>query len=567
MASLKRCGVYINRMEKTLRRTFKLLAAVALAALGGTSAAMAGTTERVSVDSAGAQGDSYSYDPSISADGRYVAFNSSASSLVAGDTNGTFDIFVRDRLTGQTERVSVDSVGAQGYSPSFEPSISADGRYVAFNSLASNLVAGDTNGTFDIFVRDRLTGQTERVSVDSVGAQGDSDSFAPSISADGRYVAFNSSASNLVAGDSNGTHDIFVRDRLTGQTERVSLDSAGAQGDSLSFEPSISADGRYVAFYSSASNLVAGDSNGTYDVFVRDRVTGQTERVSLDSAGAQGNSDSYAPSISADGRHVAFSSLASNLVAGDTNGALDIFVRDRVTGQTERVSMDSAGVQGNSHSAVPSISADGRYVAFRSYASNLVAGDTNGALDIFVRDRVTGQTERVSVDQAGVQGNSQSLDASISADGRYVAFRSLASNLVAGDTNDAWDIFVRDRGFLYTFIGFNSPVDNLPLTNSAKAGATVPVKWQLTDGGGNFISDLGAVKSLQYSPTACDSQDTELADPIETYAPGESGLQYDAATNEFLYPWKTRKTQKGTCAVFALTLADGQQQFARFWLK
>ena len=345
--------------------------------------AAASDTTRASVASDGAQGNSDSYYPSISADGRYVAFQSDASNLVSGDTNGSPDVFVHDRQSGQTKRVSVASDGTQG-SGSY-PSISADGRYVAFMSAASNLVSGDTCCS-DIFVHDRQSGQTTRVSVASDGTQGNSGSEYPSISADGRYVAFRSYASNLVSGDTNGAVDIFVHDRQSGQTERVSVASDGVQGNDYSSYLSISADGRYVAFRSSASNLVSGDTNGYWDIFVHDRQSGGTTRVSLASDGAQGNYGSSYPSISADGRYVAFMSAASNLVSGDTCCS-DIFVHDRQSGQTTRVSVASDGAQGNNHSWYPSISADGRYVAFHSYASNLVSGDTNSAPDVFVHDR------------------------------------------------------------------------------------------------------------------------------------------------------------------------------------
>ncbi len=294
---------------------------------------------------------------------------------------------MRDRQTGAIEVVSVSSDGAHGNGRSYEPSISADGRYVAFESDATNLVPGDTNGSNDIFVHDRQTGVTERVSVSSDGAQGNQYSYYPFISADGRYVAFESRATNLVPGDTNISYDVFVHDRQTGVTERVSVSSGGTQGKNNSQHPAISADGRYVAFMSYASNLVPGDTNGTYDVFVRDQQTGVTERVSVSSDGTQGNSISYAPSISGDGRYVALSSYASNLVPGDTNGTSDIFVRHRQTGVTERVSVSSGGTQGNGDSRVPAISADGRYVAFESDASYLVPGDTNGAWGVFVRDR------------------------------------------------------------------------------------------------------------------------------------------------------------------------------------
>jgi Tol biopolymer transport system component len=396
----------------------------------------------VSVASDGTQGNGASALPSISADGRYVAFLSGASNLVPGDTNGVDDVFVHDRLTGQTTRVSVASDGTEGNGHSESPSISADGRYVAFASYASNLVPGDTNGVMDVFVHDRLTGQTTRVSVASDGTQGNGESRYPSISADGRYVAFMSYASNLVPGDTNGVMDVFVHDRLTGQTTRVSVASDGTQGNGDSVSPSISADGRYVAFMSYAYNLVPGDTNGKADVFVHDRLTGQTTRVSVASDGTQGNDGSGGASISANGRYVAFVSGASNLVPGDTNGVDDVFVHDRLTGQTTRVSVASDGTQGNGDSWWPSISADGRYVAFMSWASNLVPGDTNGTWDVFVHDRLTGQTTRVSVASDGTEGNSDSIYPSISADGRYVAFQSWASNLIPRDTNGAWDVFV-----------------------------------------------------------------------------------------------------------------------------
>ncbi len=403
-----------------------------------------GETIVVSVNSAGVVGNYSSvYHSSISPDGRYVAFQSYATNLVANDTNLRYDIFVHDRQTAQTTRVSVSSEGVQGNSHSEWPSISSDGRYVAFQSWASNLVPNDTNDANDIFVHDRQTGQTTRVSVDSAGVQGNYHSYYPSISSDGRYVTFQSFASNLVANDTNRMSDIFVHDRQTAQTTRVSVSSEGVQGNHHSYNPSISSDGRYLAFDSYASNLVPNDTNGGIgDVFVHDRETGQTTIVSVDSAGMQGNLWSSYPSISSDGRYVAFQCYASNLVPNDTNGTMDILVHDRETGQTTRVSVNSEGVQGNDYSGFPSISPDGRYVAFESIASNLVPNDTNGDCDIFVHDRQTGQTTRVSVSSEGVQGNLPSYYPSISWDGRYVAFNSFAGNLAPNSSNG--NIFVHE---------------------------------------------------------------------------------------------------------------------------
>ncbi len=416
-----------------------------IAVLAPTAYAAQGNTTMVSISSAGAQGNNDSRFSSISSDGRYVAFSSTASNLVNGDTNGKRDIFLHDRETGETTRVSVSSEGVQGNDDSIYPFISSDGRFVAFESYASNLVTGDTNGTRDIFVHDREMGETTRVSVSSEGVQGNgSYSRYPSISSDGRYVAFNSDASNLVIGDTNNYSDSFVHDRETGETTRVSVSSAGVQGNAGVSNTFISADGRYVAFPSLASNLVIGDTNGRWDIFVHDRQTGETTRVSVSSADVQGNDNSIYPGMSSDGRYVVFSSTASNLVNGDTNNNSDVFVHDRETGETTKVSVSSAGVHGNDGSYHPSISSDGRYVAFISNASNLVTGDTNGTNDIFVHDREMGETTRVSVSSAGIEGNSDSHDPFISSDGRHVAFASYASNLVNGDTNNCSDIFVHN---------------------------------------------------------------------------------------------------------------------------
>ena len=424
------------------RSPLSLFAVLLLAATGWTQ-----ITSRASVGTGGVEGNSRSILPSISGDGRYVAFLSVATNLVPGDTNACEDIFVRDFSSGTTERVSVDSNGVQGDAASVGPTISGDGRYVVFESLASNLVAGDTNGFRDIFVRDRLSGTTERVNVDSGGAQANGVSSGASISPDARYVTFMSEGSNLVPGDTNATGDVFVHDRSTGTTQRVSVSNGGAQGNHFSGYGTISADGRLVAFASVATNLVPGDTNNGYDVFVRDLVSATTERVSVATGGAQANSGAVYPSISADGRSVVFFSGSTNLFGGDANNATDVFLHDLLSGSTELVSVATGGAQGNSGSTGCSVSADGRYVAFESNASNLVAGDTNGVWDIFVRDRQSGTTGRASVNSGGVQGNALSggYGVSISAGGRFVAFDSDATNLVAGDANGFTDVFVRDR--------------------------------------------------------------------------------------------------------------------------
>src|SRR6266511_4217921 len=350
---------------------------------------------------------------------------------------------------GFTELVSVSSVGVQGDQDSERPSVSADGRFVAFASLSDNLVSGDTNGRSDIFVRDRVTGTTERVSVSSAGRQGNADSgllngmAGPSISADGRFVVFDSEASNLVKRDTNGTSDVLLHDRLTGTTVRVSVSSTGAQASGS--EGTISGDGRRVAFTSFSDNLVLGDTNFSGDVFVRDLTTGTTVRASVASDGSQGNNSSSHPSLDGDGHVVAFDS-AADLAPNDGNGTVDVYVHDLDSGATEAASIGPAGSSFViNHGSNANISSNGRFVAFTSRASNLVGDDTNARDDVFVRDRQAGTTARVSVGSNGQQGDLDSVTGAIDADGQVVAFFSDSSTFVPETQSFfAFDIFVRD---------------------------------------------------------------------------------------------------------------------------
>ena len=418
-------------------------------ALSGEAAAshIPPTTTRVSVTSSGGQVDGPSFDSDMSAGIRYVVFSSDSSGLVPNDTNGVRDVFVRDRMTNTTVRVSKSTDGTQGNNDSSHPSISADGRYVAFISEASNLTDTDGNQELDVFVRDRKAKVTKRVSIATGGEGGNDISYDPAISGTGRYVAFNSDASNLVPDDTNGSTDVFVRDLEMNVTRRVSISTLGAQANGFSEStPAISADGQYIAFQTSAPNLVANDTNQRSDVFVRDRTAQTTRRVSVNSAGVQGNDGSYRPDISADGTYVAFSSDASNLVGLDTNGVADVFVRDIRADETIRVSVSSTGAESNNSSSQPSISAEGTHVAFVSRASNLVPSDANGKRDVFLRNWSAGVTERVSVTADGAEADGTSDDPNLGADASYVSFTSRATNLVANDTNNARDVFVRTLG-------------------------------------------------------------------------------------------------------------------------
>jgi Tol biopolymer transport system component len=431
------------------RRLGAIAAGLVLAVgLGTTLAAEADAgpakTIRVSVSSHEAQAKKRSNGPVISADGRFVAFHSNASNLVGGDTNGRRDVFVRDRRTGRTERVSLGFGGAQASRGSSFPSISANGRFIAFSSKAPNLTRGDTTGHRDIFVHDRRTGRTKRVSESPGGgpADGQSDG-SPAISSTGRFVAFSSHATNLVPGDTNRHDDVFVHDTKIGETTRVSLSSGGMQTDKRSGRPAISADGRFVTFEAEATNLVEADTNGRVDIFVHDRRTGGTERVSVNSAADQGRGNSRNPSISANGRLVAFTSGARNLVRDDRNDEPDVFVHDRRTGRTEQVSLGSGGMQGNQPSDAAAISDGGRFVAFHSKASTLIPRDPNERADVFVRDRKTDETRLVSVGFRGAPANGDSSSPAISGAGRHISFESMARNLVPSDTNREPDVFVR----------------------------------------------------------------------------------------------------------------------------
>jgi len=381
---------------------------------------------------------------SISADGRFVVFVSWASNLVPDDTNGAADIFVRDRQTGTLERVNVTSSGAQSNHTSWRPVISADGRHVVYQTNSTNVAPNNPDASFILVLRDRTFGTTQLVTVDRTGTHARPGADA-SISADGRYVAFASAASDLVDGDTNGVQDIFVRDMHEQRTERVSLSSQGTQANCHQWSTSISASGRYVAFNSCADSLVAGDANGAYDVFVHDRDGRMTARVSLAMAGGQDAGAVIDSTISGDGRYVAFATIAA-LVPDDTNGASDVFVHDRSTGQTERVSLDGDAGQANGDSAGASLSADGRYVAFWSNADGLTPEPFGPG--IFVRDRWNGTLERASVDSHGGPARYVGTEPSLSADGRFVAFDT-DTPLVPADVNrgyPSYDAYVHELG-------------------------------------------------------------------------------------------------------------------------
>lgn len=421
------------------------LAAALLSISGGASAQI---IERISVGSDGveANGDSFFHLwDGVSADGRFVVFESDASNLVPSDGNGVRDVFLRDRLLGTTSRISEAVGGGDASAESRHPSISEDGRWIAFTSDADNLVVGDDNGLQDVFVFDRVTGVISRVSLAWDGGEADANSRTPSVSRDGRFIAFRSNATNLVPWPVTWSRTVYVRDMQAGTTEVASPAWNGGEENGGSYYPHIAADGRRVAYVSNSTNLVPGDTNETNDVFVRDLDLDITWRASVDNDGNQGSSASGGYGISADGRFAGFSTDAP-LVPDDVPppaGFRDAFIRDLALGVTERVSVTSTGEAGNDESGSAHLDGSGRYATFQSDASNLVADDSNGLTDIFVRDRATGSTTRLNITAAGAQaiGGVSQLP-TLSEDGRFVVFQSLADNLVPDDTLGFMDVFI-----------------------------------------------------------------------------------------------------------------------------
>jgi Tol biopolymer transport system component len=556
-------------------------------AFSSIAVAQVGATSRLSVSTGGTQGNAGSWAPAVEANGRYVTFQSHANNLVAGDTNGVVDVFVKDRSTGVTTRESTGVGGFEGNAISEAPIISGDGRYVVFQSNATNLVPNDFNGLTDCFVRDRLLGTTTRISLTWNGSEADSPCLNPWISTNGMYATFYSQATNLVQNDTNGVTDIFRVDLSTNEIARVSVSEAGVEGNGRSEFASTSGDGRYVVFHSGADNLAPGDTNGFWDVFVKDMTSGTVLIASVTSGGVQGNGHSAGAGMSEDGRFIVFSTDATNLDGVDTNGVKDSLIHDVKTGVTEKVSIGPGGVEGNGESIGPVVSSDGRIVAFSSMASNLVASDTNGKWDVLVRDRLAGTTTLASRSTEGVQGNGDSHGPVISANGIHVGFQALASNLVPDDSNNALDAFVHIRrawvqptthslfrgilvagalGSLFysddsrmilrpgiVFSTVEAPIQ-LVLDSASPYGTTtsleIEVEWHCTSANvrqeiqmWDFQRSAHVTVSTLQSPLVDTNVSVSLV-PSENYV-GPSGqlwgrIMYRAVGPVFAYPWEAR---------------------------
>ncbi len=479
-----------------------------MAALSASGSAQ--TTARVSVGPGGAQANAGSWVGKISAEGRFVTFASAATNLVPADSNGFADVFEHELSSGTTTLSSVTATGIQADGPSSAGSISSDGHFTVFTSEATNLVGGDTFGNADVFVRDRVSGAVTRVSVNTAGTQADHDSAASAsaaaISADGRFAVFTSDAFNLAPSDWNDASDVFVHDVSLGTTTLVSVALDGNTGNGLSTGPSISSDGRYVAFASEANNLVTAPLSSLMNVYVRDLQSGITTLIG----------GGFYSSISPDGRFVAY--------VRSVGLVFQVFLDDTQSNWNMLVSSGPGGGPGNDNSSfyLPSVSTDGYYVAFASAATNLVPGDTNGRIDVFVRNMTNGLITRASVGSGGQAGDGDSTHPSISPDGRFVAFQSQASNLVAGDTNGASDVFVHDRGADFFFtprcLGDGSTVNSCPCGNNGAAG----------NGCGNSVNPAGGNLDATGIPSV--SADTVVF--LGSGMPDSTVLYYQGSPNQ-----------------------------------
>lgn len=486
--------------------------ALLLAPLAGTLAAQVhlDVTTRVSVDSAGVQANSFSLEERISTGGRYVVFTSYASDLVAGDTNSVNDVFWHDRVTGVTERASLDHAGGQITLYSRYPSVSTNGRFVLFASVDPNVVPGDKDTSLDGFLRDRQTNAVWRVTKCWDGSESSSHTYDLQMTPDARYIVFSSTAQDLVPGITNIVSDVFVHDRNLGTLERVSVSTTGAEANFATGWPSISEDGRFVTFSSKSTTLDWTDLNLRYDIYLHDRQTGVTEAISDGLAGQPGDGDSDFSTISGDGKFIAFLSSSSNLVPNDTNGVRDVFVYDVTAKTIERVSLDAYGNQSPvACYSQPMISRYGRFVLMRSLGNLGVPTDTNDQHDLFLRDRQTGSTRRMSLSSLAGQG-SFPVDGSgsMSAFGESVAFNTF-SPMTTDDTNLVGDVFVRELGLPTLLLDLTPVTSGLPATLTITGGAPSSVHfiaWNLA-GQGELPSPWGIFDLAQpffYFPLVSD---------------------------------------------------------------
>ncbi len=483
--------------------------------------------ELASAGTGGIWGDGSSFHASLSADGRYVTFESWARNWAYDhpSSENWVDIFVHDRQTNTTTKVSYGVGGQLTDHDSLDPVLSADGRYVAYISYATNLVPNDTNGDqwllegLDVFVYDMNTGGTQRVSLDYNGNQIDANS-AGIITPDGRYILFISNGNHIAPDDVSNPNNktaMYLRDWHTGSVERITYATDGSSFPNDGIEHfAASYDGRYVVYSSDASNLVGGDTNGQMDIFLYDHMTGVTKRISRSQSGQQGNGRSAQPVITSDGQYVVFRSFADNLVPGDTNGESDVFLYTVATGEIERVSVTSSGGQANGESKDPSVCDNGRYLSYTSYASNIVPGDTNGVWDAFLYDVERGETIVVSKGTGGVWGNARAHRSSLAPGCGFITFASDATNIISGDNNGNRDIFIEEIALPPDFSA--SRISSKGLADPGETITyTITLRNSGTDDGTAVVTD----------PIPADT----------TYVPGSAanGAVYDSGQNQITW--------------------------------
>jgi Tol biopolymer transport system component len=498
--------------------------------------------QRISVAFNGGESNGWSGEQAISADGRYVTFASVATNLVPNDNNDQQDIFVYDRQTNQMTCVSMAFDGTQANLYSLSPSISGDGQQIVFVSEATNLVPDDVNGLPDVFVHDLRAGATTRVSVGLDGIEASGSSSQPAISSDGRFVAFSSMADNLVLADTNQSGDIFVYELQTGAISRVSVASDGSEANGISINPVISADGRFISFNSLATNLTSNDGNSRSDVFIHDRHTGQRNLISVAVNGSVANNESFKPAISGNDRYVAFVSRADNLVIGDTNDVSDVFVYDRQTGQMIRVSSlpeDAQLPAADLRDAYsPAIASDGRFVSFYRPPNFFNPDFKYGS---FVYDLYTGQVVHLS---QGYDEANGIYEVAISVDNRWFAFAT-HENLIPEDTNDEVDVYVYENTLTHEAYSLSGRVVN-PIGQPV-AGVLVSANESyqaMTDNNGVYTLTLIA-GTYQLTVT------TERA----TVAPSAQSIQVPSDTPplEFILQWVGETTPTAESLVATIT--------------
>lgn len=548
------------------RRTLAFMPLCAVS-LGAGAAAQTAVNHLCSQSSAGAGANNTSYYSLLSADGRFVVFQSDASNLDVGDFNGVQDIYRHELATGRTELVSRALNGNAGSGIAVQPDISGDGRFVVWSTNAGNLVGGDTNGTWDVFLRDMVAQTTTRLSLDHLGNQTTARSDSPRITPDGRFVVFESDQ-DLVPADTNGLKDVYRLDRQTGALVLVSVTAAGVQGDGWSYHGALSADGQRVVFTSGATTLVPGDTNNQVDMFLKDLATGALMRVNVSSAGAQANNESTWPSISGDGAVITYCSAASNLVPGDSNQNWDVFAYVVATGATTRLNVQPNGAQANSYVRSPTgLSHDGNLVIFASLSTNLVAGDVNGKQDIFLRDRAAGTTRRVSLDLQGGEVDGDCFVPHLTPSGHVLTYTSDATDIVAGDVNGRRDIFAVE---LNPSIGVpHCPGLNVPNSSGQRGvmSATGSVSVAANDvtlrasnlplqAFGYFLTSLnGTIPTQPTLPTLC------LGSPIGRYS-GPGQVLSSGSTGAF--ELAIDLTQTPTPSGFASVLV-GETRYFQCW--